>query len=665
MAVLDLGKVVPEKGVDYFTESDVNQIVDDVVGEITIPTKVSQLENDSEFIDKTANNLTYYTLATNTGSTIELSINSTTYVMTMNLKNAAGTVISTGSVDLPLESVVVNGSYDSTNKKIVLTLQSGSTIDVPVGDLVSGLQSEITSSNKLDSDLVDDTNKTNKFVTSTDKTNWNAKYDKPSGGIPSTDLSSAVQTSLGKADSAIQDISGKQDLLVSGTNIKTVNNTSLLGSGNIEISGSKIYIIPYYSYTDSSVVTALDEAYQAFLQGNNLQIYTQLYSNAKIINVPLFIKETNVNYLHLVSDLYIDPDSGGVNYDRGYTVNFRLNISNGHISSVYGRTIKNVDVSSSDGKLLKHNNTFVYTPAADSYNPATAKYAEAKALEVKTQFSTMPTASVDNVGQIVQFIGTTDSTYTNGYFYQCVSDGAVTPTYSWENIDVQASSGGGGLPKYKIDGDFITYFVKPDAYGINVISATSQTTVNLPQTEINEAITLAINNNKKLCLYICDVSNIHSVLFMSNTVPPASGTTLELLGRFAQGSGNIWIAILKLTYTYTNNTVSTTNKKITGRTLCNLGTINENTFEPNYDSYNPATAKYAEQMTLPVAPKYSKTTSYAVGDYVTQYNELYVCKTAIPSGENWNSSHWTKTNVVSIIGNLETALSNITTGNGV
>jgi len=33
----------------------------------------------------------------------------------------------------------------------------------------------------------------------------NAKYVKPSGGIPKTDLASAVQTSLGKADSALQD----------------------------------------------------------------------------------------------------------------------------------------------------------------------------------------------------------------------------------------------------------------------------------------------------------------------------------------------------------------------------------------------------------------------------------------------------------------------------
>ena len=34
-----------------------------------------------------------------------------------------------------------------------------------------------------------------------------------------------------------QDISGKQDVLVSGTNIKTINNKSLLGSGNITIEG--------------------------------------------------------------------------------------------------------------------------------------------------------------------------------------------------------------------------------------------------------------------------------------------------------------------------------------------------------------------------------------------------------------------------------------------
>lgn len=38
-----------------------------------------------------------------------------------------------------------------------------------------------------------------------------AKYTKPEGGIPKTDLADGVQASLDKADTAIQDISGKVD----------------------------------------------------------------------------------------------------------------------------------------------------------------------------------------------------------------------------------------------------------------------------------------------------------------------------------------------------------------------------------------------------------------------------------------------------------------------
>lgn len=45
-------------------------------------------------------------------------------------------------------------------------------------------------------------------VTAYNIAEWNAKYDKPSGGIPSSDMASAVQTSLGKADAAYQKPSG-------------------------------------------------------------------------------------------------------------------------------------------------------------------------------------------------------------------------------------------------------------------------------------------------------------------------------------------------------------------------------------------------------------------------------------------------------------------------
>ena len=169
--------------------------------------EVSDIPDVSNFITENVNNLTNYTLKTNTGSLIGLEINQTTYVVTLSLKDQDGNVISTDTIDLPLENVVVSGSYDSTNQKIVLTLQSGDTVDIPVGALVSGLQSEITSQNKLASDLIDDSNSGNKFVTTSEKQTWNNKYDKPNSGIPKTDLASTVQTSLGKADTALQSIS--------------------------------------------------------------------------------------------------------------------------------------------------------------------------------------------------------------------------------------------------------------------------------------------------------------------------------------------------------------------------------------------------------------------------------------------------------------------------
>ena len=79
-------------------------------------------------------------LQTDSGASIVLSLNTTTYVLTLQLKNKAGTVVSTDTVDLPIESLVVNGRYDSTNKQLILVLQNGTEISIPVSDLVSGLE---------------------------------------------------------------------------------------------------------------------------------------------------------------------------------------------------------------------------------------------------------------------------------------------------------------------------------------------------------------------------------------------------------------------------------------------------------------------------------------------------------------------------------------------
>lgn len=75
-------------------------------------------------------------------------------------------------------------------------------------------------------------------VTAADKTAWNGKYDKPSGGIPKTDLASAVQDSLDLADSALQasDIADKADKVSGAT---ADNFAGLDANGNLKDSGKK------------------------------------------------------------------------------------------------------------------------------------------------------------------------------------------------------------------------------------------------------------------------------------------------------------------------------------------------------------------------------------------------------------------------------------------
>lgn len=103
-------------------------------------------------------------------------------------------------------------------------------------------------------------------ITEDKKAEWDSKYSKPSGGIPESDLASDVQTSLGKADNSLQvekflgmdivTVNGfaggsaemvyalpheatgdEDDVLLSSKTVKTINGESILGSGDITISG--------------------------------------------------------------------------------------------------------------------------------------------------------------------------------------------------------------------------------------------------------------------------------------------------------------------------------------------------------------------------------------------------------------------------------------------
>ncbi len=82
-------------------------------------------------------------------------------------------------------------TYAEISASIAIGTTTGTAYDGALGAALANTVSEHTGNADI-------------HVTADNKTAWNAKYDKPAGGIPKTDLAEAVQTSLGKADSAVQ-----------------------------------------------------------------------------------------------------------------------------------------------------------------------------------------------------------------------------------------------------------------------------------------------------------------------------------------------------------------------------------------------------------------------------------------------------------------------------
>lgn len=102
-----------------------------------------------------------------------LSIDSSTYVVTAQLLNEKGEPLGTQqTIDLPLESMVVGGSYNAQTKKVILTLKNGNTVEFSVADLVAGLQTELSASNKLNPAYIN-YDSTHRAVSDAEKTAWN------------------------------------------------------------------------------------------------------------------------------------------------------------------------------------------------------------------------------------------------------------------------------------------------------------------------------------------------------------------------------------------------------------------------------------------------------------------------------------------------------------
>ena len=174
--------------------------------------------------------------------TLSLTINSSTYVMTGQLKDQNGDNLGTAqTIDLPLESVVVGGSYDSQTKKVVLTLQNGNTIEFSVADLVSGLQTELSASNKLNPAFIE-YDSTHRAVSDTEKSTWNSKQNAIDGTHKlSSDLVDDENATHKFATAAQLEQIETNKNNISSEQAKTTGMTAG-GSNYITVGGVRLYV---------------------------------------------------------------------------------------------------------------------------------------------------------------------------------------------------------------------------------------------------------------------------------------------------------------------------------------------------------------------------------------------------------------------------------------
>lgn len=145
------------------------------------------------------------------------------------------------------------------------------------------------------------------------------------------------------------------------------------------------------------------------------------------------------------------------------------------------------------------------------------------------QYSTMPTASAEYYGKIVQYIGTTTAQYTQGYFYKCVEDvpGSV---YHWEYVDTSDLSAKEG--KIKQTSDFTLAANGWDSNNRQTVSIYSTylfplANRNVVDISYNELQTWADCN---VIIYaesgseVSGVSYLGSITFQCDTVPDTALT---------------------------------------------------------------------------------------------------------------------------------------------
>ena len=164
-------------------------------------------------------------------------------------------------------------------------------------------------------------------------------------------------------DAANQGKQGKQDTLVSGTNIKTINGSSVLGSGDLTVSSAASWGgITGTLSSQSDLQTALDAKQNTLVSGSSIKTV----NNLSILgqgNIPInprllgfrgntgSVAGTAITVCH-----YIPIPANTLTTNSILQVMFRMYRVNGNLGQVYGRIYFNTTFNLTGATL--YNTTF-------------------------------------------------------------------------------------------------------------------------------------------------------------------------------------------------------------------------------------------------------------------------------------------------------------------
>lgn len=222
--ITGLQESIYSKGNGTITEVRMNGVSKGTSGVVDLGTVLTEHQDISGKQDKTDN-----TLAT-TDKTVIGAINE----INTKVGNLTGALTWKGKLDtLPAVTNYEAGNVISVgNKEYVLTVTGSTKAWEELGDEDSYLLKSVaeeTYAKKTDIPTIP-------AIPTVNNPKVSIKMNGTEKGSFTLNQASAREVDLGTVITAHQDISGKQDKLISGTNIKTINGESVLGSGDITIS---------------------------------------------------------------------------------------------------------------------------------------------------------------------------------------------------------------------------------------------------------------------------------------------------------------------------------------------------------------------------------------------------------------------------------------------